>query len=108
MRSEDAKPASRPNWDEVPMSARILIVDDSPEISRLLREFLEGAGYEVREESDPRQALAAAREFQPQALIFDYHMPHLTGAELAWAFTEDAALGHLPILICTGSGFPEQ
>ena len=45
---------------------RILVVDDEPEVTRVIVQFLENTGlYEVMAVNDPREALGVAREFHP-------------------------------------------
>ena len=55
---------------------RILVVDDEPSITRLLKLNLEQAGeYEVATEDVSKAALAAAEEFQPDLILLDVMMP---------------------------------
>ena len=55
---------------------RILVVDDEPSITRLLRLSLEQAGeYEVATEDVSKAALAAVEEFQPDLILLDVMMP---------------------------------
>ena len=55
---------------------RILVVDDEPSITRLLKLNLEQTGdYEVATENSPKAAVAAAEEFQPELLLLDVVMP---------------------------------
>src|SRR5438067_1585551 len=63
-------------------TARILVVDDEAEIVAFIRELLTARGYEVLGLSDPRDVAARFDTFQPDACIFDFRMPHITGAEL--------------------------
>jgi PleD family two-component response regulator len=49
---------------------RILVVDDQASATRLVKRYLEGTNdYVVREENDPKAALSAAEEFQPQLIL---------------------------------------
>jgi len=61
---------------------RVLLVDDEPEIVAFIREFLGARGYEVLGLSDPREVDTKFDKFSPAACIFDFRMPHMTGADL--------------------------
>jgi putative two-component system response regulator len=83
-------------------SARIMIVDDERANLDMLCEVLQRGGYEsVRAFSDPRQARAAFREWRPDLLLLDLHMPGLSGFELAAQLQEDADGELAPIIVLT-------
>jgi putative nucleotidyltransferase with HDIG domain len=63
-------------------TARILVVDDEPEIVAFIRELLTNHGYEVLGLSDSRAAASQFDSFQPDACIFDFRMPHQSGSDL--------------------------
>lgn len=58
------------------------MVDDEPEIVDFIRDLLVTRGYEVLGLSDPRQLPVELDRFRPDACIFDFRMPHKTGADL--------------------------
>jgi len=62
--------------------AKLLVVDDEPEIVAFIRELLVTCGYQVLGLSDPREVPSHLDSFQPDACIFDFRMPHWTGAQL--------------------------
>ena len=65
-----------------PSRGRILIADDSPIARMLLRESLEGAGWDVDEAEDGAQALEMLLDLEtpmPLAIVSDWEMPHLDG-----------------------------
>ncbi|MDE3105609.1 MAG: response regulator transcription factor [Acidobacteriota bacterium] len=62
--------------------ARILIVDDEPQIIRVLRTSLSTQGYLVRTASNGVEALTIATEWQPNLVITDISMPQMNGVEL--------------------------
>jgi putative two-component system response regulator len=64
-------------------AARILIADDEHSGLRLLREIATRAGYsDIRTTSDSRAVAALCREFQPDLLLLDLHMPYLDGFQV--------------------------
>ncbi|MGB0854528.1 MAG: PAS domain S-box protein [Pikeienuella sp.] len=79
----------------------ILICDDNISVAETHAAILESAGAETAVVEDPRDALDALQE-DPEswdALLTDFDMPHMNGAELAAAAR--AARGDLPIVLCT-------
>ncbi len=60
---------------------RILVVDDVPESRLLVREILEGVGFEVREASDGREAIDEYELWAPRLILMDVRMPVMNGAE---------------------------
>jgi CheY-like chemotaxis protein len=81
---------------------RILLVDDEPAFTRVMRNYLEDTGlYEVRMENVSTKVIAAAREFQPHLILLDVIMPDLDGGEIASRLKADAALKHIPIVFLT-------
>lgn len=61
---------------------KILITDDEPHVSLLLKQFLERAGYSVNTALNGEQALAHLAEQIPDVLITDVQMPKMSGLEL--------------------------
>jgi DNA-binding response OmpR family regulator len=83
---------------------RILVVDDEPSITRLLKLNLEQTNeYEVRTENDATAAVAAAEEFMPELILLDVMMPGLDGGELASRFQENPKLKSVPIVFLTAA-----
>ena len=86
---------------EVP--AKILIVDDEPDVLFLLRLTLETAGYEVREAAHGGEALAAIRESKPDVLVTDLMMPVVDGRELIRRIRESPSTADLPVLLLSAN-----
>ena len=81
---------------------RILAVDDEPNLSDLVRLFLEKTKrFEVRTENRPGNVLAAAREFRPEMILLDVDMPGQDGGEVAREIERDPVLRGTPILFFT-------
>lgn len=70
---------------------RVLIVDDEPQIRRILRTTLSGAGYEVKEARDGHEAQVALREFRPDLILLDINMPGMGGVEACRQLRADSA-----------------
>jgi len=80
---------------------RILVVDDEPQIARVLRTSLTGSGYEVRTADDGHAGLRSAREWQPDLVITDISMPNMNGIELCRQLRAESAL---PIIVLSVKG----
>ena len=80
------------------MPARILIVDDEPPIVDLLAYNLERANYQVIVARDGEQALATARQQQPDLIILDLMLPRLDGLEVCRALRREC---DVPIIMLT-------
>jgi two-component system KDP operon response regulator KdpE len=61
---------------------KILVVDDEPQITRVLRTSLTSRGYEVRVANDGESALDLFKDWSPDLVITDLSMPNMTGIEL--------------------------
>jgi DNA-binding response OmpR family regulator len=83
---------------------RILVVDDEPSITRLLKLNLEQTNnYEVRAENDAERAVAAAEEFKPHLILLDVMMPSVDGGELANRLQANPKLKSVPIVFLTAA-----
>ena len=88
---------------------RILVVDDEPGFTRLLKINLETTGrYVVRVENDPRLALPAALDFHPDLMLLDVMMPGLDGGDVANRFTNDPRLNQIPVVFLTATVRSEE
>ena len=84
---------------------RILIVDDSSTMRRVIRSALNSLGFTaVQEVPTGAAALAQIRTGGFDLLISDWAMPQMSGLELLRAVRADAAHGKLPVLMVTGIG----
>jgi two-component system response regulator MprA len=80
---------------------RILVVDDDPEIVSFLKRGLIYEGYTVDTASNGTEALAKARESEPELVILDIMMPGIDGIEVCKRFRQVSAV---PILMLTAKG----
>jgi CheY-like chemotaxis protein len=88
---------------------RILVVDDEPSITRLLKLNLEQTGdYLVRTENHSKAAPAVAEEFHPDLILLDVMMPDQDGGDLASVFQANPATKHIPIVFLTAAVTREE
>jgi two-component system, OmpR family, KDP operon response regulator KdpE len=81
--------------------SRVLVVDDEPQITRVLRTVLTSQGYQVRTASEGESALANFTEFRPELVITDLYMPHMDGIELCRRIR---AMSGVPIIVLSVKG----
>ena len=82
----------------MPPMTTVLVVDDQPDIVRLVRDYLERAGFQVLTAGDGEQALQVARRSHPDLVILDLSLPKLDGLDVARALRRD---GDVPIIMLT-------
>ena len=83
------------------MTKRILVVDDDPEIVRLLRAYLEQNGYQALVAYDGAKALQVLRHERPDLVVLDLMLPDLDGWEVTRVVRSDPTLAGTPILMLT-------
>ncbi len=81
--------------------AKILIVEDNALNVKLFCDLLAVHGHEPRPVTDGRFALDEARAFQPDLVITDIQLPHVTGLELIRMIRDDNKLKDVPIMAVT-------
>jgi two-component system KDP operon response regulator KdpE len=79
-------------------SAKILIVDDEPQIRRMLRTTLTGNGYQVDDARSGEEGLEKFRQYMPDLVIMDLNMPGMGGLEACREMRLDS---DVPIVILT-------
>jgi signal transduction histidine kinase/ActR/RegA family two-component response regulator len=81
-------------------ACHILVVEDDPDVRRVIVECLSLIGYKVTEAANGTEALASLAAAKPDLLVIDYAMPDMTGAEV---ISEARKLvGDLPVILATG------
>jgi two-component system KDP operon response regulator KdpE len=81
--------------------AHILVVDDEPQITRVLRTTLAAKGYEVRVANDGEMALEIMKDWAPHLIITDLMMPNLDGVELC---KRVRATSDIPLIVLSVRG----
>jgi two-component system alkaline phosphatase synthesis response regulator PhoP len=80
---------------------RILVVDDDRDIVRLVRSYLEKAGYQVLTAYDGESALQILRSEKPELLILDLMLPDRDGWDVARLVRADSSIAATPIIMLT-------
>lgn len=81
--------------------SRILVVDDDPEMRRLVRAYLQAAGHTVTLAPDGKAAASAASQEPPDLIVTDIQMPLLDGFGLFDAVRSDPRTARVPVVIMT-------
>jgi two-component system KDP operon response regulator KdpE len=81
--------------------SRVLVVDDEPQITRVLRTVLSSQGYQVRTAGEGEAALSNFNEWRPELVITDLFMPHMDGLELCRRIR---SMSNVPIIVLSVKG----
>jgi putative two-component system response regulator len=79
--------------------ARILVVDDEPRNTKLIKAMLAAEGYSIDTAGSGREALAAVRTAKPDLVLLDVMMPDMTGFDVAAALKLDTETHNIPIIM---------
>src|SRR5580765_4435473 len=83
-------------------ASRVLVVDDEPQITRVLRTVLSSHGYQVRTAAEGESALTNFKDWSPELVITDLYMPHMDGVELCRRIREVSTT--VPIIVLSVKG----
>ena len=90
------------------MSQDILLVDDDPVLLEVLSTVLDLEEFTVVTADDGERALAAVARHQPQVVVCDVAMPGIDGFEVCRRLKADPATAHLPVVLLTADGGPQE
>jgi CheY-like chemotaxis protein len=82
--------------------AQILVIDDEPQLRRLIARILKGRGHTVHEANNGEEGIGLFHRVHPDLVITDIVMPDMEGIELTRKLHEEAPT--IPILAISGSG----
>jgi two-component system phosphate regulon response regulator PhoB len=85
---------------------KILVVDDEPDVADLVAYHLKAKGFHVETVNDATISISRARSFQPDLLILDIMMPHLSGIQVCRILRTDNKLAKVPIIFLTAKAEP--
>ena len=83
-------------------SAKILVIDDEPEITDIVETFLENAGYEVKSENSSVIGIESAKTFLPDLILLDIMMPFMDGYEVCKELKKSKETSKIPVIFLTG------
>jgi DNA-binding response OmpR family regulator len=80
---------------------QVLVVEDDPEINRLVGAYVEFAGFQYIAALDGGEALAQIREQHPCAIVLDLMLPDVSGWEVCRRVKTASETNHIPVIILT-------
>jgi len=83
---------------------KILDIDDSPTVQRLIEMILASQGYKVVLASDGEEGIAMARSERPALILVDFVMPKMNGFQVCKTLKEDPEFKDTPIILVTSKG----
>ncbi|HEV7926079.1 MAG TPA: response regulator transcription factor [Verrucomicrobiae bacterium] len=83
------------------MKAKILVVDDEPDLLELIDTNLTAAGFVVLMAASGKEALRLARAHHPQLILLDVMLPEVDGLEVCKMLRQDPATRSIPIVMLT-------
>jgi two-component system phosphate regulon response regulator PhoB len=86
------------------MRPAVLVVEDEPALSTLLRYNLEKEGFSVSEARDGEEALLQLKEAKPDAVLLDWMLPQISGLELCRQIRRVPAWRDIPVIMLTARG----
>lgn len=90
------------------MSKKIITVDDAATMRKMVSFTLKGAGHEVMEAADGREALNALKQRAVDLVITDVNMPNMDGLELTRQLRALPAFARTPIILLTTESDPAK
>ena len=83
---------------------KILVIDDSPTILKVVQLVLTKAGFRVETAADGEAGVAAARETRPDLILLDFVMPKMNGYQVCRALADDDDLREVPVVLMSAKG----
>lgn len=83
------------------MQRKILIVDDEPDVLKLLEKRLSKAGYTVLKAQNAKDAVSLAKKELPNLIMLDIVMPETDGSKTAEILRNDPVTGNIPVIFLT-------
>lgn len=84
------------------MSARILAVDDEPDVLTIVQSALQSEGYEVETAANGQDCLDAAKANPPDLILLDVMMPGMSGFDVLRELKAHDPTSRIPIIMLTG------
>ena len=83
--------------------ARILVVDDEPDIVRVVVKIMEARGHTVTTAKDGAEAIDRVKADPPDVVILDLNLPKIDGYEVCKRIKTDPATRHVPVVMMTAA-----
>lgn len=90
------------------MDQKVLVIEDSASVRRLIEVCLRVLGVDVSSASDGVTGLSAAKDVKPDAVVLDIGLPGLDGWEVLRQLREDQETASIKVLVLTAHAQPEM
>ena len=90
------------------MSQTIMLVDDDPQLRRVVSMFFELEGYNVLQAEDGRKAIDMLTEYVPDVILLDLMMPEVSGTEVCHHVRASKRLKEIPVIVFTAAEMKEE
>src|SRR3954454_8181571 len=104
----DPSVVSHPHGTPAIGDRKLLIVEDSPTMRRVMRRFLDATGYTIFEAGDGEEALRLAARERPDVILLDRQIPLLDGYGVLASLQTDPELAEVPVVLVTSHGEPAE
>ena len=88
--------------------ARVLVIDDEPDVRWLIRMSLERAGHEVIDAEDGLRGIAVAMKQRPDIIVLDLMMPVMDGYAVLAELAKDPRTVDVPVVVLSAKAIPEE
>ena len=85
------------------MAKKILVVDDEPDLLKVVTFRLKKLGYDIIEATDGQKAMDLIQEHRPHLILLDLRLPIIDGWEVCRRVKADDQLKYIPIILLTAS-----
>lgn len=83
-------------------AAKLLVIDDEPEITQIIEAFLENAGHQVITENSSVMGIERAKELKPDLILLDIMMPNMDGYQICDELKKTDETSDIPVIFLTG------
>ncbi len=87
---------------------KILLVEDEPMLSNLLRQRLEKEGFQITLAHDGSEAIKILKQYKPDLILLDIILPKLSGFEVMEMMKSDPTLQSAPVVVVSNLGQAED
>ena len=84
------------------MAKRVLLVEDHPELRKMVANALRRLGYELLEAADGQTGISLASTERPDIVLLNLSLPGSSGVQVAKQLKGDSKTSHIPIVACSG------
>ena len=88
--------------------ARVLVIDDEPDVRWLIRMSLERAGHEVLDAEDGLRGIALAMKQRPEIIVLDLMMPVMDGYGVLAELAKDPRTAAIPVVVLSAKAIPDE